>query len=394
MEMSFGLYLHIPFCVAKCFYCDFFSVPLETGSVAGVVQAMRTELLLWQQALLNRRETLPAISSIYFGGGTPSCLPPSALIALLQSCRHLFPTKDPEITVEINPETISGAAISQLQEYGVNRISVGVQSFQDRILPALGRRHSAAQAFRACSLVRSAGIENLSIDLMLGLPGQTMTDLQADLAAVQSIAPEHVSAYLLKLAEGTRLQQQVRNGMIRLPDDDDQAAMYSACSRALIEAGYEHYEISNFARPGYEARHNSLYWDGREYIGVGPGAHSAIKNWMNGDGLVRMANLEDLEEYQQRIARWELPCAYEMPIARADEIAEFMFLGLRRRQGVSQREFKSRFGTPLWSHYSRSIQRWLQTGLLQLEGDRLYLTHQGWLLSNEILADFLPAEES
>ena len=410
-EDGIGLYIHIPFCRQKCHYCDFYSLPLGIpggiedsgpGGEAGRLfsfyrQALWRELDLYLELLPQQRGSLPVLKSIYLGGGTPTVLGGEMLAEIIERCRSAFPAGQdlPETTVEANPGTFSRNDLGCLREAGVNRISLGVQSLNPRLLETLGRQHTRDQALAAIAEVREAGFKNVNLDLMLGLPGQTADLLRQDLEQIAALSPEHLSAYLLKVEPATPLYQRLRAGELSLPCDEEAADMYQTAVAALEAAGYQHYEISNFARGSHQCRHNLIYWANQEYLGLGPAAHSALRlraGSADGGALVRRENLPDLGKYAEKVGMGEFPLASEETVTREWEMAETMFLGLRRTTGVEFGEFESRFGKTIDEVYPGVISRLSRAGLVFRDEAGVRLTKNGRLLANEVFMAFLPPQ--
>jgi len=374
-----SLYLHIPFCRAKCSYCDFSSYPLPAGWYGPYVEALLAEVraagAAWQR---------PPLETLYIGGGTPTALPSALLAQLLQAVRDAFAVRPgAEITCEANPGTVTAESLAALQQAGVNRLSLGVQSFQPHFLQLLGRIHSAAQAREAVALARRAGLQNVNLDLIYGLPGQALADWQSDLEDALALEPEHLSLYSLILEPGTPLEARVACRALPAPSPDLAADMYEFGQARLAEAGFTHYEISNWARPGLESRHNLTYWHDLPYAGCGAAAHS----WLRGR---RCANVARPEEY---IARWRggRPLtAEEECTTPALERAEVMILGLRLLAGVSRPEFRARFGADPTDLYAGAIAESVADGLLEVTAESIRLTPHGLLLGNQVFVRFLP----
>ncbi len=378
--MSIGLYIHVPFCIKKCLYCDFISYPLSEKAVKIYLGSLVREINLYGSALADEDKI---ITSIFFGGGTPTTLPAASFKVLLDAVRSAFSlTAECEITVEANPGTVDEAGLAGLRQAGVNRLSIGVQSFDDRLLAVLGRLHSAAQAARAAHLARKAGFDNLNLDLIFGIPGQSAHDWRETLRGALQIAPEHLAAYCLQLEEGTPLAQAVEGGAIRPCPEETELTMYRDAAAFLTAQGYEHYEISNFARPGKRCAHNLIYWLNRPYLGLGPAAHSLLKG-------VRFANEITLEGYSDRLSREEYPVESRTRLTVADEMSEMMFLGLRLIGGINLKEFYGRFGRRAEDVYRREIAALMQKGLLEISSGRLRLTKKGLPLGNVVFREFV-----
>lgn len=378
--MPIGLYIHVPFCIAKCHYCDFTSYPVNDREVENYLESLVREINLYGTALADEDKI---ITSIFFGGGTPTTIPAASLKEVLDGVRSVFSLADGcEITLEANPGTVDGAGLSLLLEAGVNRLSIGVQSFNDGLLGVLGRVHSAGQAAQAVRLARSAGFNNLNLDFIYGIPGQSLADWQATLEKAVELSPEHIAAYGLQLGEGTPLERMVARGEICACPEDTEMNMYRAAVELLAAYGYSHYEISNYARPGRQCAHNLVYWLNRPYLGLGPAAHSCL-------GGVRFANDPSLERYSDKLSREEYPVECRTVLSAADEMSETMFLGLRLTAGVDLDEFNRRFGRRAEDVYRLEIEGLINKGLLEMGGGRLRLTTKGLPLANIVFREFV-----
>jgi oxygen-independent coproporphyrinogen-3 oxidase len=386
-----SLYIHIPFCRAKCAYCDFNSYPGLDHLFEKYVRALQTEVR-W----LSQGRSLK-VNTIYLGGGTPTVLPLAFLGEILDSCReHFTIAEEIETTVEANPGTVDGGYLAGLLEMGVNRLSLGVQSFCDDELRLLGRIHTAAQAVETYRLARGVGFGNVNLDLIYGLPRQTLSQnpkrpcsWQATLRQAIHLRPDHLSLYCLTVEEDTPLGQRIARGELPVPDPDLAAEMYTLAEETLDRASYVHYEISNWAQPGHECRHNLNYWRNQPYLGLGAGAHSYFdkKRWHN---------VLSPAEYITRLeADWPGPFPPSVEeveeIDKALEKAETMILGLRLvQEGVRLADFRERFGRELMDLYGGEISEMEQAGLLEVSGERVRLTARGRLLGNEVFQQFLP----
>ena len=385
-----GLYVHIPFCATKCPYCDFNTYAGIEGQMGPYLAALRSEIELWGEVLGG-----PGLETVFFGGGTPSYLPEGSLGMLLDAVRGAFGLAgDAEITAEANPDDLHEEKVASLLEAGVNRLSIGVQSLDDDLLRLLGRRHSAREALEAFTTARSAGFDNVSIDLMYGLPDQTLEQWGATLTAALDMGPSHISMYCLTLEGGTPMERDAAAGRIPVPDGDLAADMYLAAEVKAAEAGLRHYEISNWAIPGRESRHNLVYWRNRPFLGVGPGAHSYL------DGH-RFHNIRSPREYIRRLAPGEpgprpgvrlfegIPVVEAAePVDRRLEMAETMMMGLRLDTGVDAGQFAARFGESPGESYGEIIDELEDDGLLETGSDRIVLTPRGRLLGNEVFSRF------
>lgn len=377
------LYVHIPFCLEKCGYCAFTSRKPSSGELEGYHSLLLKELqLVAAEAAVGQ-----PLDSIYFGGGTPSLLPPQHVALLVEKAAALFSlSAETEITLEANPGTIDPERLQAFRRAGVNRLSLGVQTFDDNLLGGLGRVHDADQARRAFGDARLAGFDNIGIDLIHALPNQTLLQWQTELQEAIRLSPEHISVYGLAVEEGTSFSLRYPEDSPDLPDDDRSAEMFETADSVLPAAGYQHYEIANYAKPGYRSRHNSGYWRRDGYLGLGVAAHSFMRD---GYGL-RFSNHDNLEDYSRELAGGRLPRQDRHVLAREDAMAEFIFLGLRLSEGVLPKSFELEFGVSLQNVYGAEIDGLLRNGLLRLEQDALCLTRRGMLLSNQVFARFLP----
>ena len=392
-----GLYVHIPFCQTKCPYCDFNTYARIEDLIPSYVDALRAEISLWG-ALLHR----PPLETVFFGGGTPSYLPADRIVAILEAIRGSFDASvDAEVSLEANPGDLTPAKLDELLRAGINRLSIGVQSLDDRLLEALGRRHSAADARRSYHAAVDAGFDNVSIDLMYGLPHQTLTGWRDTLDGIISLGPPHVSMYCLTLEQGTPLAQWVQLGKVPEPDPDLAADMYEMAEERMGQRGYRHYEISNWAKPGFPSRHNLIYWRNQPFLGVGPGAHSYL-------GGFRFANLKSPREYIERLeSRRPLPKASSpmseriagVPVVDTVEaigprleMAETMMMGLRLDTGIISEDFARRFGRSPAEVYPDDVADLAAVGLLEDSDGALKLTPRGRMLGNEVFSRFLAAE--
>ncbi len=371
--MSTGIYLHIPFCKSRCSYCDFATDVYREGDVVDrYVTALCREIA--------GGSTEGAVDTIYLGGGTPSLLTPDQLDRLINTVSKTFTVApDAEITMEMNPATVTQATLADYRQLGVNRASFGVQTFDDRSLRLLARGHDANDARQTFRLLRNAGFDNISFDLIAGLPGQTLADWQRNLNEAITMSPEHLSLYLLEIHEGTPLATQVQSGRQPKPDDELAAEMYELMLDKLAAEGYVQYEISNFSRPGRESRHNSKYWTLDPVLGFGVSAHSF-------DGQQRFANERDTARYVQLI---EASGSAEVMREDIDLASEFIFLGLRMEGGVDLADHECRFGSDLFDERVDAIASIVEAGLMQIANGRMQLTRKGKLFSNEVFAVFV-----
>ncbi len=374
------LYVHVPFCRRKCRYCAFYSSPLSRSGheMAVYLSALHAELEQW-----GRRLGRVPVESVFFGGGTPSLLEPDQVAGVLDCARRMFEIPPgAEISMEANPDSLHTAEkAGGFLAAGVNRISLGVQSLNDGMLETLGRLHRADAARGAFRAIRDAGCANLSLDLMWGLPGQTLEQWREDVHAAIALGPEHVSAYGLMLEPGTPLAESC--GEADLPPEDVQCAMYLEGIRLFGEAGLHHYEVSNFARDGFRCRHNLGYWEGREYLGVGPAAASTLggERWANPEGE---AWLEQVREGRR--------CPDREPLDRATRALELMMLRLRTVDGLPLDAYESLAGRPFMADHGPFVRRLCAGGLARMEDGVFRLTDEGMLVSNSILSELFEEE--
>ena len=373
-----GVYVHIPFCASRCSYCDFYStLKLETAG-SHYVGAVIGEAVLRRCELHGE-----AVRTLYLGGGTPSQLPLPLLSRLVEGLRGALDLHGvEEFTIEANPDDVTPEWCAALPALGVNRVSMGVQSFEDRILRAIGRRHTSQQVVKAVENLHDVGIGNISLDLIYGLPGQTLDSWAESVDRAIALAPRHVSAYWLTYEPGTRLWHQREQGEVAEVPEDVCIAMYHLLVKRLQEAGFEHYEISNFSLPGYHSRHNSSYWDGTPYLGLGAAAHSYDRN-------VRRSNPHDLHAYIACIAAGKTACIEE-EMTLWERYDERVMLSLRTAAGMDVECLRQEFGDELAGHFLHEVQRHIAAGNIRREGDSRYvLTTDGILLSDSVMRDLM-----
>ena len=382
----FSLYVHIPYCISKCPYCDFNSHVVAEIPEQSYSEALIKELRHYAQLNDWRGRT---IQSIFFGGGTPSTFRPASIGNVLEDVAAQWSIRsDCEITLEANPGTVDRANFFGYRRSGVNRISVGIQSFQPRLLKFLGRVHSADEAKKALEVVCDAGFENFSLDLIYANPSQSPAELEADLETALSFQPPHLSAYNLTIEEGTPFDHEFRSGRIELLTEEEEIAMAELVERRLGDAGLHRYEISNYARPGFHARHNVNYWKGGDYLGVGAGAHSyknAASDKMAGR---RWSNEKNPGRYMAITRDAGVAAVHSENIDLAKAAGEFMFLGLRMTEGVSIEAFRSRFGRLPVEHYPQ-IGIWMESQLIEEKEAFLRLTSKGLMVANSIFVEFM-----
>jgi oxygen-independent coproporphyrinogen-3 oxidase len=366
-----GLYIHVPFCSRKCPYCDFYSVTdlhKEGAFVEGLIQEMD---------LVTRPGTL--FDTIYIGGGTPSLLAPPKVLRILECAHRRFAfTQDVEVTIEVNPDTVSFDTLTAFLSHGVNRVNMGIQSFDDQRLLFLGRLHSARKARRAIRLARKAGVENLGLDLMYGLPNQSRKDWLSDLREATSYEPEHLSCYILTYEAGTSLDRWRKAGRFRPLSEDTVRDLFELTVDFLSERGYEQYEISNFARGrALRSRHNQKYWSHGPYVGLGPSAHSFL-------APMRWWNHRSLSDYLQALRAGVLPVQGREALNRGQLMLESIFLGLRTSDGVDMWGFKRRYDVDFLDHFGAVLERLGAQDLLSVSADRCTLTMEGMVVADTI----------
>lgn len=370
-----SLYIHIPFCVRKCRYCGFYSTAASPGSVDEFIFSLSKEASTYRQDF-----RMTPFTSIYIGGGTPTVLSPVQFERLMLCLRDNFAFSDGvEFTVEANPDTVTREKLASLAEQGVNRLSLGMQSFSNEVLQTLGRPHTSEQAVDAFCLARDAGFENISVDLMYGIPGQSATLWAETLESVLMLKPEHVSAYCLSLDDGSLFKRESDKSGFQLPDEEVSAGMYESAVQKLNSAGYGRYEISNFSMPGRECRHNMNYWNRGEYLGLGPGASSFISNR-------RYSIIADITEYSRRLSRGTTVIAAQEIIGPDSSAREAILLGLRTMQGLDLFRFEQEYGSEILQQLERNADRLSDAGLLLVSGGHMKLTDRGILLSDEAFA--------
>lgn len=389
---DFGIYIHIPFCRQKCFYCDFPSFAGKERMIGPYLEALEQEMGHVRQRLWDRGEAVfgsdgkLSPGTIYIGGGTPTVLETVALpdvFYLLQ--KHIDVEHAREITIEANPGTVDGEKLRLLHGFGINRLSLGVQSFDDGCLKAIGRIHSGQEAAEAVAEAQDAGFANISVDLMYGLPGQDMNMLRESVETALSLGVQHISIYGLQLEEGTVFDKLYQQGKLVLPSDELTEEMYDYITAFLPELGYYRYEISNFALPGYESRHNLSYWQDVPYLGFGSGAHSY---W----GECRYQNSARIEVYMEEVFQGRAMCHVEEKITEKAHMEEFCFLALRTAGGISVRRFAAAFGRDVHELYGEQIRRLVEKGLLLEDRERLCLSPLGMKYGNQVFAEFLLPE--
>lgn len=387
--MQLGVYIQVPFCQTKCTYCNFHTGVVAKGRyqpyVAAVEREIREHTKLYPETGIALPETFrnALVDTVYLGGGTPSLLDPQDLARLLSAVRTAFPCELREVTLEADPETVDEHKAREWFRAGINRISFGLQSFSDRELSAVGRMHRREDIERAVPLLQGAGIGNLSFDLIAGLPHQTAESWGATVAEVLAMGPEHISIYMLEVDEGSRLGREIlsgggRYGANTVPGDDEVANFYEFACGALGVAGYHHYEISNWAIPGYESRHNLKYWRREPYLGFGAGAHSF-------SGTQRWANAHDPAAYAESLTAGRLPCEGLERLSAEQALEEELFLGLRQLDGIDLEKIERDYGVQL----SGRMESLARNGLIEREGPVVRLAPARLSVSNEVFVELL-----
>lgn len=378
MKKDLGLYIHIPFCVKKCAYCDFLSWSGNKEQREEYVRALEQEILSYK----NYAEDYQ-VSTLYFGGGTPSVLEGEQMERIMKAIRQTFQIeKKAEITLEMNPGTALREKLDLYRQLGINRLSMGIQSVKNENLKLLGRIHTYEDFLESYHMARDAGFDNISGDLISSLPGQTLAEWKEELEILMETPLEHISVYQLIIEEETEFYKKYGEHEELLPDEETSREIYLWTGKYLRERGFSQYEISNYARAGRESKHNLRYWERKDYLGLGLGAASMIHN-------MRMSNTRDWKKYMAycrdpRKIREEVEFLEE-----PRQMEEFMFLGLRKTRGVSRKEFRRIFGKDLNLVYEKTLEKYLKNGMLQESGDKVFLSEKGILLSNQIFADFL-----
>nr|WP_193437424.1 radical SAM family heme chaperone HemW [Sporolactobacillus pectinivorans] len=370
-----GAYIHIPFCDHICYYCDFNKVFIKNQPVDGYLNALSQEMAYYS--------AMGPVQTIYIGGGTPTALNEEQFERLLADVSHYFLHQGiQEFTVEANPENLSDSKLGLMKRYGVTRLSVGVQSFDNGMLKVIGRAHDTAGAKEAIIRARKAGFDNITLDLMFALPGQTEDMLHQSLETALSLNTSHISIYSLQVEPRTIFYNRMKGGKLRLPGEDIEADMYGQIIFTLEKNGLHQYEISNFSRPGYEGLHNSLYWHNQEYYGIGAGAHG----YVNGK---RYANTGSIKKYISLVSERGFSESSVHHVTDRERIEEEMFLGLRLMEGVSQAHFLKKFGRPIKAIYGAQLDRLKSEGLLVERGDHIALSTKGTFLGNNVFEAFL-----
>ena len=377
--MDLGLYLHLPFCKSKCHYCDFNSYPLRDDyQLSSYISALYSEIAIYSQKLKNI-----TIKTIYLGGGTPSILSGDSIYNILNFCKNSFKIdKNAEITIEANPGTLDKKKTKRLNEAGINRLSLGAQSFNDSLLKKLGRIHTAQDIIDSYYKARESGFNNINIDIMFALPDQTLIDFQNTMKKAISLKPDHLSLYNLTIEKGTIFFESFKEGKLNLPTEDEEYDMYSWAINFLEKNGFEHYEISNFARPSKRSIHNQIYWYNQPYLGIGAGACSFINRY-------RYMNFKDPSRYIKEVENGKLPVDKGEKLSLRKRMAETVILNLRTKDGVVYQKFYNRFKVKMDEIFNQQVDKLVGLGLLRKDNLKIQLTKKGLFLANNVFREFV-----
>ncbi|KPU27923.1 coproporphyrinogen III oxidase [Caloranaerobacter sp. TR13] len=374
-----GIYIHIPFCISKCFYCDFNSYTDKSYIIEDYIKYLKKEIDLYSVELKDYK-----VKTIFIGGGTPSSIDSKFLCDIVNHIYKKFDISTSiEFTIEANPKTLNKYKLNDYKNLGINRISLGLQSFNDNLLKSIGRIHTAKDFLESYDLIRKFGFDNVNIDVMFNLPGQTIEDVVDTLKKVIALKTEHISFYSLKIEEGTLFYKLYNESRLNLPDEDIERDMYYKGIELLEDNNFIHYEISNFAKPGYECKHNLIYWNVKPYLGLGLSAHSNINS-------KRWSNFGDFKRYFKCLNEDSLPIEESEKIDIEMEMAEFMILGLRLIKGIKKSDFKNRFGLNVEDIYGSQLKSLEDKGLIENKEEYIRLTKRGIDLSNLVFAELLP----
>lgn len=377
--MDLGLYIHIPFCEKKCYYCDFLSYVNKDERIEEYIDGLIKELSMYKEKLDN-----PKINTIFIGGGSPSSIEAIYIKRILTYIRNNFNVENlQELTIEINPGDLDYKKAKIYKEAGINRISLGLQTLDNKILKSIGRNHTVEDFFNSYHILKELGFNNINVDLIFGLPKQDINNIVYDLEKILELDIKHISYYGLILEPGTKMTKWYEEGKLDLPSEEEERDIYHKIIKKLRKSRFNHYEISNYSKEGYECRHNITYWEIKPYIGVGVSSHSNINN-------KRFWNTKGLDDYINKINNKEFPIVGEEIIDREMEIAEYSIMGIRFIKGIDKNKFKNRFGKDISSIYGDVIEKHIRDGLLKEEANYLLLTDRGIDLANLVEMDFLP----
>lgn len=381
-DNELGIYIHIPFCKQKCYYCDFVSFSGQNEKMGEYIRCLEKELESYDLSTYN-------VTTIYIGGGTPSYLESRMIVDFLVKLKQKLqgnntPFEKIEITIEVNPGTVTMEKLQDYKNAGINRLSIGLQSTNDRLLKQIGRIHTYQDFLNSYKMANKVGFKNINVDLMLGLPNQSIQDLKNSIEQVNLLQPNHISVYSLIVEEGTKLKKLIDEGKLTLPDEELERQMYWYVKNKLEQNGYNHYEISNFAKKGKESKHNQNCWKQKQYIGLGLAAHSYVSE-------IRYSNTENVETYLQNIhdGKLEKNRIIQERQNLEDTQKEFMMLGLRMIEGISICDFKEKFGTNPLYLFRNEINRLVSEGLIEVDLDRIRLTNRGLDLANVVFEEFV-----
>ena len=384
-----GIYVHIPFCKQKCYYCDFKSYANKEELIEKYIKWLKYEIKEVGEGnkldYENDLDELVTVKTIYIGGGTPSYLDSKYIKEIVEEIRENFKLADKvEITIEVNPGTVNKTKLLEYINSGINRISIGLQSTDNELLKRIGRIHKYEDFLQTYNMAREVGFKNINVDLMLALPGQTIAKLEKGLKQVIDLQPEHISLYSLIIEDGTKIEKMLKNNEITLPDENIERKMYWETKKVLEEAGYIHYEISNFAKEGYKSEHNWNCWSQKEYMGFGVAAHSYTND-------VRFSNIDSIEEYIENYEQGNVTdnFVFHEKQTQSSKMKEYMMLGLRKIEGISIQEFKNKFvGNPLYI-YRKELQKLVEEELIEIELDKIKLTKKGLDFANIVWEEFI-----
>lgn len=389
-KKNIGIYIHIPFCKKKCEYCDFKSYVGKENLIDRYIKWVNHELKEVGEGnkidYENNIDDLIIVKTIYIGGGTPSILPPKYISDILRTVKenYTIDNENLEVTIEVNPGTVDEEKLMEYKKSGVNRLSIGLQATQNRVLNVLGRIHTYNDFLVTYNSARKIGFDNINVDLMLGIPGQSLEDVQESVEKIIKLSPEHISTYSLIIEEGTPFYKKLEKNEINLPGEEIERKMYWLVKRKLEDAGYVHYEISNFAKRGYESKHNLACWNQEEYVGVGAAAHSYTNN-------VRYSNICEIEEYINNYENDMETNNFEFheKQTKDSKMKEFMMLGLRKINGIKIQDFKNKFGENPIYLYKKELDKLVNENLLEIDGDVIKLTEKGLDLANLVWEEFV-----
>lgn len=403
-EKELGIYIHIPFCIKKCDYCDFISYPNQLEKQDEYTEKIVEEIKAEKEILQNYR-----ITTIYFGGGTPSSLDSKNIIKILNAIDELIQIKtksEMEITIEVNPGTVTKQKLGDYKKAGINRLSIGLQSTKNELLKLIGRIHTYEDFEKSYKMAREVGFENINVDLMLGLPNQTIEDIKNSIRKIENLQPEHVSTYSLILEENTEITKKIEQGILKLPDEEKERNEYWYVKNKLELLGYRHYEISNFAKPGKESKHNLNCWNQKEYLGFGVAAHSYI-NQVRYSNCIQLGKYlkitqEELNKLSSKNLKFKIKTnrVNELPITigyrtiqeiqnKKDQEREFMLLSLRKIEGVSIQKFKEKFGENPIYLFHKELEKLVQEELIEIDLDKIRLTNKGLDFANIVWEEFV-----